>query len=63
MFCKKSIWLALSSAVVFGSAFGQLSVTPALRERVWNHKGQPLHPRVHEVGRVKQKPVAGWFKA
>ena len=38
MFCKKSIWLALSSAVIFGSAFGQLSVTPALPERAWTHK-------------------------
>ena len=38
MFCKKTIWIALSSAVVFGSAFGQLSVTPALPERVWTHE-------------------------
>ena len=38
MFRKKSFWLALSSAVVFGSAFGQLSVTPALPEKAWTHK-------------------------
>ena len=38
MFCKKTIWLALSSAVIIGSAFGQLSVTPALPERAWTHK-------------------------
>ena len=38
MSCKKTIWLVLSSAIVFGSAFGQLSVTPALPERAWTHK-------------------------
>ena len=56
MFRKKSIWLALSAAVVFGSAFGQLSVTPALPERAWTHTTGQLrkvdvlaHPQVSVI--------------